>query len=310
GVEAAGNALTRARASADPWEVRQAQLAVEQAQANLAKLKAPAAFDVEQAQAAVEQARANVDKLAQAARTDVQVAEAAVHAAEATLARLRAPPARDVEASQEAVRQAEAELDKARRSRTSELALARAAAEQAHANLERLLATRPFEVEIAHKEVERARAQLRRKQAGPSEADLEAARARVAQAETALLQAREHLMGAALVAPFEGTITEVSVRAGEQATAATPVVTLADLESLHVETRDLDESGAARIEAGQPVRVTVHALERTLPAKVTAIAPQGTATPAGDTTFTANIAFDRSDPALRWGQTVKVEFGA
>jgi hypothetical protein len=43
---------------------------------------------------------------------------------------------------------------------------------------------------------------------------------------------------------------------------------------------------------------------------VTVLAPQGVLTATGSSVFAAAIALKQSDPRLRWGQTVRVEFGA
>jgi membrane fusion protein (multidrug efflux system) len=188
-------------------------------------------------------------------------------------------------------------------------AAARGTVEQTQAALDHLLAARPYEVTAAQRAVEQARAQLALRQAGPAEADVAAAQARVAQAETALAQAQRGLGQVQLAAPFAGTVTQVSYRAGELAVAGTPGITLGDLSRLQVETQDLDEVGAATVEVGQTVQVRLNAVERVLPGRVIALSPQGTATQAGDANFAATIAFERPDPVLRWGQTVKVEFG-
>jgi HlyD family secretion protein len=309
GVELAQNALARASAGANAWEIRQAQLAVDQARASFEKLKSPTPYDVEQAQAAVDQARASVDKLLQAVQTELDSSQAAVEMAQAALDKLQAPSPFDVQTAREGVRQAEAQLEKVRNGAGSEVAAARAAFEQARANLDRIAATRPFELDAAQRAVDQARAQLALKQAGASEADLENARARITQAETGLAQARLGLDHLALVAPFAGVVTQVSVREGEQATPATTAITLGNLDAFYVETRDLDEIGAAKVRVAQPARITVNALEKTLPGKVAAIDLQATTTQTGDTNFTVKLTFDQPEPGLRWGQTVKVEFG-
>ncbi|HEX2033080.1 MAG TPA: HlyD family efflux transporter periplasmic adaptor subunit, partial [Chloroflexota bacterium] len=309
GVEVAQNALQRARAGATDWDIRQAQLAVDQAQTNVQKLKSPSPAEIGEAVASVEQARANLDKVAQAVRSELETALAGVDQAQATLDKLRSPSEHDLAAAQEAVRQAEAQLEKARGATNSDLAAARAAADQARANLDRTMATKPLDVQVAQRAVEQARAQLQLKQAGPTPADIESAQAKVAQAETSLEQARRHLAEVSLVAPFSGTVTQVNARQGEQTGPNAVAVVLADLSGFFVETRDLDELAAARVEMGQPVRVTINALERTLEGTVTSISPQATVTEAGDTYYVTTIGLTKPDPGLRWGQTVKVEFG-
>jgi multidrug resistance efflux pump len=206
------------------------------------------------------------------------------------------------------VRQAEAQAARVSTVSDADLAAAKAAVATAQAGLDRVLAGRSFEVEAAQRAVDQARAQLALRQAGASEAEMAAARARAAQAETALAQAQAQLGELQLVAPFGGTVTQVAYRAGEQAAPGTGGITLGDLDQLRVETKDLDEIGAARVEEGQRARLRVDAIERTLEGRVTALNPQGVTTPAGDSVFTATIALDQPDAKLRWGQTVRVEF--
>jgi multidrug resistance efflux pump len=193
-------------------------------------------------------------------------------------------------------------------STSGDVAAARAAVEQARANLDRIAGTKPFELDAAQRAVDQARSQLALKQAGPSEADVENARAKITQAETVLAQARQGMGNLALVAPFAGVVTQVSLREGEQGSPTTPVITLGNLDTFYVETRNLDEAGAAKVKVAQPARITINALERTVSGTVSSIDLQATTTQTGDTNFTVRLAFDQPEPGLRWGQTVKIEF--
>ncbi len=155
-----------------------------------------------------------------------------------------------------------------------------------------------------------AQAALDLKKNGARAADLAVHEARLRQAKTALAQAQASLAKATLAAPFDGTVTAVSLRQGEMITAGTPALTIADLSQMQVETVDLDEWGAARIEVGQPVKVLVNAFEgKTLTGRVSSVASESVTLSTGDIAYIVTIALDQQDPGVRWGMTVKVEFG-
>jgi multidrug resistance efflux pump len=157
--------------------------------------------------------------------------------------------------------------------------------------------------------VTQAKATLDLKQKGPRPEDIAVAQVRVQQAQTALEQAQAALAKAKLIAPFDATITDVTPRVGEMVQAGAPLVTLADLSQLRVETTDLDEFGTARVKVGQAARITVNAFsDKTLGGKVTDIAQQSVTLPTGDISYVVTLALDKQDPELRWGMTVKVEF--
>jgi multidrug resistance efflux pump len=104
-----------------------------------------------------------------------------------------------------------------------------------------------------------AEATLAKLQKGPDENDLRLAEISVEQALTALEQARMNLANAKLVAPIAGTVLAVAVEPGEQASAGTAVVTIADTTKLklmvNVEQRDIPH-----IQVGQEAAISVYAL--------------------------------------------------
>lgn len=166
-------------------------------------------------------------------------------------------------------------------------------------------------LEQAQAAVTQAKATLELKQKGPRPEDIAVAQVRVQQAQTALAQAQSALTKAKLVAPFDGTVTEVSTRAGEMVQAGAPLFTLADLSQLRVETTDLDEFGTAHVKVGQTAKITVNAFnDKVIGGKVTDIASQSVTLATGDISYVVTLALDSQDPTLRWGMTVKVEFGS
>ncbi len=179
----------------------------------------------------------------------------------------------------------------------------------AQANYEKALKLDSTSIEQAKSGVTQAKSTLDLKQKGPRAEDIAVAQVRVQQAQTGLEQAQAALAKAKLAAPFDGTITNVTVRAGELIQPGTPLFTLADLTQLRVETTDLDEFGAARVKIGQPVRIVVNAFtDKTLTGQVTNVASQSVTLSTGDISYVVTIALDNQDPELRWGMTVKTEF--
>ncbi|HEY6042999.1 MAG TPA: HlyD family efflux transporter periplasmic adaptor subunit [Anaerolineae bacterium] len=179
----------------------------------------------------------------------------------------------------------------------------------AQANFDKAVKPDPTVVQQAQSAVDQAQAQLELKKRGPRAEDIALAQGRVKQAQTGVEQAQASLAKSKLVAPFAGVITNLNLREGETVQAGSGVATLADLTLLHVDTTDLDEFGAARIQVGQVVRITVNAFaDKTLNGKVTAISRQAVTLSTGDISYVAQIALDKQDPELRWGMTVKVIF--
>lgn len=87
-----------------------------------------------------------------------------------------------------------------------------------------------------------------------------------------------------------------------------PVAVVADISRWKVETQDLNEMEIPRIEVGQAATITPDALpDLQLDGTVDSIS-QLYVEKFGDVTYTAHINLNESDPRLRWGMTVSVEF--
>ncbi len=164
-------------------------------------------------------------------------------------------------------------------------------------------------IQQAQAAVAQAKAALDLKQKGPRPEDIAVVQVRVQQAQTGLEQAQNALTKTKLVAPFDGTVTDLTFRNGELASPGAPGITLADLSQLMVETTDLDEFGAARVTPGQAAKITVNAFnDKELTGKVSNVSYQSVTLPTGDISYVVTITLDNQDPQLRWGMTVKVEF--
>jgi multidrug efflux pump subunit AcrA (membrane-fusion protein) len=112
-----------------------------------------------------------------------------------------------------------------------------------------------------------------------------------------------------LAAPWAGTITSVPVQAGDTVLPGTVIATLADMSRLQIETTDVDEFLIPYISKGQPVTVTVDALDqRVLQGYVRTVALQQQASPSGDLHYPVTIDLVRVPPDLRIGMMVRVQF--
>jgi multidrug efflux pump subunit AcrA (membrane-fusion protein) len=112
-----------------------------------------------------------------------------------------------------------------------------------------------------------------------------------------------------LTAPWAGTITSVPVNYGDTVTPGTVLATLGDLSRLQVETTDVDEFLIGKVSRGQPVRLTIDALDgRELTGVVERITLQPQPTDDGDEHYPVVIALDGATTDLRPGMTARIEF--
>ncbi len=137
---------------------------------------------------------------------------------------------------------------------------------------------------------------------GPDPADVAVAEARLVNAQAALAAAQAQLDDLELKAPFAGTVSDVDVRVGEWVTAGQPILLLADLDHLQVETTDLNEIDAARVNVNDLVDLTFDALPGTeVKGTVKSIAPKSSE--GSGVNYTAVIIMDEVPELLRWGMT-------
>ena len=137
---------------------------------------------------------------------------------------------------------------------------------------------------------------------------LASAQAREKAAETGLGAAKAALANRQLVAPFDGTVAQLNLKAGEQAAPGVTALVLADFSGWIVETDDLTENEVPNIQVGQAADVTFDALpEVSLSGKVQTISDVHTDR-SGDVTYTTKVTLAESDPRLRWGMTAVVHF--
>lgn len=157
-------------------------------------------------------------------------------------------------------------------------------------------------VDAAQAQVAQAQAQLDLLEAGARAQELAALRADVARAEAAVSAADTALADLELRAPFAGTVSAVYIRAHEWVNPGQPVLLLADLAHLRIETTDLNEIDAARVRVGAAVRVTFDALtDVVVDGKVVRLAPK--AAEGSGVNYTAIIELGTVPAALRWDMT-------
>jgi HlyD family secretion protein len=141
---------------------------------------------------------------------------------------------------------------------------------------------------------------------GPDPADVSLAEERIANARAQLTAAESALNDLILMAPFQGTVSEVYVHPSEWIAPGQQALLLADLENLSIETTDLNEIDVARIEEGDRVSVTFDALpDLVIPGKVTRISSK--AAEGSGVNYTVVIDMDEIPAKLRWGMTAFVD---
>jgi multidrug resistance efflux pump len=126
-----------------------------------------------------------------------------------------------------------------------------------------------------------------------------AAKTRISAIETVLNQAK-------IFAPFDGVIVETYVNSGEMVSPGVPVLLIADLSTLQVQTTDLNEVDAARVLIGDTASVTFDALPDTVvTGKVTNVALKNA--PGSGVYFNVTITLEELPAQLRWGMSAFVE---
>jgi multidrug efflux pump subunit AcrA (membrane-fusion protein) len=320
-------------------QVAQAEVALEVKQAQLAQARAhDPARDVEVAQARIRQleatqAQAQVQDLSPevtAAQVEVERAKIALDDTQNEYNKALDRPwedqkirdgwAKQLEQAQLNYRAAQARLDSAisaRRAHALSLGALEAQLQESRVALAQAVdAQNAYSVtlSILSDEVEAARLQLSYLQAWEnplrdkaSAPEIAQAQAMVQRAEWAVRQIERQIADAEVRAPWAGTVGSVNVRVGEVASPGQAMIVLGDLDTLRVETTDLDEIDVVQISLDQDVVVTFDALpERIFPGRVTRISPM--AEPgSGGVHYTVVIDLAEMDPALRWGMTAFVD---
>lgn len=141
---------------------------------------------------------------------------------------------------------------------------------------------------------------------GPHPEDVKLANKRLDNAQDQLQAANSALDDLVLNAPFAGTISDLKVRANEWVVPGQPLIVLADLSDLHVETTDLNEIDMAQVEIGDRAIVTFDALpDLSVEGTVRRIATK--AAEGSGVNYTVEVELDQIPDKLRWGMTAFVD---
>jgi HlyD family secretion protein len=118
-------------------------------------------------------------------------------------------------------------------------------------------------VAVAEANLARAQAALTRMQEPPTEDELAILDAQIASVQTNLAIAQLRFDQSMIVAPIDGTIANVLINAGEQASPGAPAMTLVNEAAFHINV-NVDEIDIDQISVGQDVEVTLDALQDTV----------------------------------------------
>ena len=264
--------LAQAQATPVPVDVAAAKAQLDAARAALRALEdLPETRDLEEARLQVEVAKNNLWA------TQLEEEGGGVMASTAKVVRARAA------AAEQTLHIAELQYERVKAGTTDDaLASARGAVAEAEAAADRL-------------------------ERGASKEELDALRAAVHGAEVAVDRAQWQLDQSQLLAPFAGTVVQVDARSSEHMAPGVPVITLADLGHLRLETTDLDELDLARVQVGQAVDLTFDALpDDVLHGRVARIADMASTGRAG-ASFVVVVTLDQQDARLRWGMSAFVD---
>jgi HlyD family secretion protein len=277
---------------------------------------------VTQAELGLTNGEANLSRIqAGADAEDIEAARASLESAEAAVARLRAGPTEDeITVARADLVRAEIALREAQEKYEEWAWVGGIAAlpqsvalQQATINYEQALAAYnvkmagPTESELRASEaaVAQARSQLNSLLENPSDEDLIIAQVAVDQAEASLELAQLQLEGATIAAPFAGTVASVGAEVNEQVGPGTPMITLIDPSAFHVDV-SIDEIDIGQVEVGQEARITLDAFpDEELQGSVECMAPAASME-LGTVTYLVTVSFDPTTNRLRSGMTANV----
>ena len=160
------------------------------------------------------------------------------------------------------------------------------------------------EAEVSLQAAQEARQEL---DAGADASEIATAQAAVDKKRLAVSDAEAALAGTQLVAPFDGTILETNVSEGDQVTANTAILTLADLQTMQV-VASVDETTIRQVSEGQDAVITFDAFPgQSFTGKVLAVPLQGAL--QGDVmVYAVPLSLTGAEKlALRVGMTANVE---
>lgn len=296
----AGQVLATLDDTAEQASIARAQDSVTAAQAALDKLLQPVTqADIDAAQASVTSAQASYQSAATSGTSaaalntyqlQVQKAQAAASAADYARAGAGGQYSTTDPNYQKAV---------------ANVSAAQIAASQAQLNLEQAQHS-GTNLDQSTANIALAEAKLAQVEAGPSQPTLDAAQMQVEVAKVQLTQAQHAEAAMQLVAPFDGEVSTINVKAGEQSSGTAFVLT--NTSALYVDL-NIDEADIGQVSVGLPVNLTVDALPNaSLTGKVIRITPIADTSSTSVITYTTRVALDKPEAALKPGMTVSADF--
>jgi hydrophobic/amphiphilic exporter-1 (mainly G- bacteria), HAE1 family len=275
------------------WDLRQAQLRVEQARAQLDLTKNPDPARIKAAQLTVEQAMAGLDAKRKAIAFDLQSAEEGVKSAQAQLAKLNNPSEYDLQGLEEQANAAEAQANAAR-------AQVEALLSQ-KAGTEVSIQAAAGQAQAAVASVRGAEAALALRQNPITAEDLRAGRAAVQQAEAAYNAIAATRQEAIITAPVSGVIGSKTASVGSMANPAAPLFTVVS-DGVEV-SLPVEETKVASFRPGQVATLSSAAFPgQPISATVASITPSAD---ARSRTFTVRLRPD-TQGQLKAGMFVQV----
>jgi HlyD family secretion protein len=159
--------------------------------------------------------------------------------------------------------------------------------------------TSPADIALLEAQLSDAQREWERVKDGPAAEDIAAAQARVTAAQAKLNTTK-------IVAPFNGTITEVISKINDQVNPGTPAFRLDDLSRLWVDV-GVSEIDINQVEVGQPVILTFDAIQdKEYHGQVVDVSPVGSTT-LGVVDFKVKVELLDADAEVRPGMTAAVE---
>jgi len=143
---------------------------------------------------------------------------------------------------------------------------------------------------------------------GVNEDQLALATSRLENAQAQVTAAQANLSNFVLTAPFDGVVAEVAVKAGEQVSPETRIVSVADTSAWVIETTDVTELEVVKLSVGQNVTFTADALPDVEMNGIVTEISGSSVLQGGDVIYTVRIAAHDVDPRVKWGMTVEVTF--
>lgn len=135
--------------------------------------------------------------------------------------------------------------------------------------------------------------------------DVDIAKAQILSAQGQVASAQASLNNSQIVAPENGTITQVDIRVGELATAGKEVIVLQNISDLHAEA-DVSEANVASLQLGQSIDYTFDALgpDKHFTGKILTINPASTVI-SGVVNYKVTGSFDNV-PNIKPGMTANM----